>query len=54
MAKIKEDRIQVRVETAEKKAIARDAKTAGHQSSSAFLLWLYRNWRIGNIKPRSR
>lgn len=51
MAKTKEDRIQVRVEKTEKKAIAQDAKVAGHQSSSAFLLWLYRNYKSGELVP---
>ncbi|MCG3177028.1 MAG: hypothetical protein MOGMAGMI_01994 [Candidatus Omnitrophica bacterium] len=51
MAKTKEDRIQVRVATAEKKAIIQEGKAAGHSSASAFLLWLYRNWKSGSLVP---
>ena len=49
ITRTKDERIQVRVDTVEKKSISQDAKTSGHQSSSALLLWLYRNWKSGNL-----
>ena len=44
---MKEAHISIRVDDKEKKRIEKDAKKEGHETTSGFMMWLYRQWKRG-------